>query len=337
LSQEQDLEAVVEAVLFVSSEPVSRSRLLEVFDARQREAAETAIDAVLARYRESPGRGFMIDEVAGGIRLMTRPDLHGYLRRFFEISGATKLSMAALETLSIIAYRQPVTGPEIQELRSVSSSGVLKTLLERRLIRIAGRKEVVGKPFLYATTREFLMHFGLRSLKELPPLEDLESLYATESADLEGVVDHEEAVLKEAAALEEAEDARDERDTEAPVVETLEEAEDARDERDTEALVVETLEEAEDARDERDTEAPVVETLEEAEDARDERDTEALVSAESSDEGPVAESVQASQDLAGASEAPADSATQVLAVEEAGAAGAESQPAVVIAGGGARR
>ena len=297
MSQEQDLEAVVEAVLFVSSEPVSRSRLLEVFDARQREAAETAIDAVLARYRESPGRGFMIDEVAGGIRLMTRPDLHGYLRRFFEISGATKLSMAALETLSIIAYRQPVTGPEIQELRSVSSSGVLKTLLERRLIRIAGRKEVVGKPFLYATTREFLMHFGLRSLKELPPLEDLESLYATESADLEGVVDHEEAVLKEAAALEEAEDARDERDTEAPVVETLEEAEDA----------------------------------------RDERDTEALVSAESSDEGPVAESVQASQDLAGASEAPADSATQVLAVEEAGAAGAESQPAVVIAGGGARR
>ena len=111
------------------------------------------------------------------MRLATRPELGGWLRRFFEVAGGNKLSMAALETLAIIAYRQPMTGPEIQELRGVSAAGVLKTLLERRLVRIAGRKEVVGKPFLYGTTREFLVHFGLNSLKDLPPLEEFEETF----------------------------------------------------------------------------------------------------------------------------------------------------------------
>jgi segregation and condensation protein B len=242
MSRAEELEPVIEAVLFVASEPVSRDRLLEVFDPRQREAAAEAIDAVVARYAEAPERGFMIDEVAGGFRLVSRPDLHGYLRRFFEISGANKLSMAALETLAIIAYRQPTTGPEIQELRGVSSSGVLKTLLERRLVRIAGRKEVVGKPFLYATTREFLMHFGLRTLKELPPLEEFEELYASEAADLEpgldhepgmdheaGMdhevgMDHEESVLKESAALDEAaEEAEDQQVVDEVATESMDE------------------------------------------------------------------------------------------------------------------
>jgi segregation and condensation protein B len=100
-----------------------------------------------------------------------------WLRRFFDVAGSSKLSMAALETLAIIAYRQPITGPEIQELRSVSPSGVIKTLLERRMVRITGRKEVVGKPFLYGTTREFLVHFGLNSLKDLPPLEEFEETF----------------------------------------------------------------------------------------------------------------------------------------------------------------
>lgn len=171
-----DLEAVLEAVLFVAGEPVTRQRLIELFDESDRGEAEQALDSVLHRFATAEGRGITIDQAGGGIRLVTRPDLNPYLRRFFEISGAHKLSMAALETLAIVAYRQPITGPEIQELRSVSSAGVLKTLLERRLIRIAGRKAVVGKPFLYATTREFLMHFGLQSLKDLPPLEDFEEL-----------------------------------------------------------------------------------------------------------------------------------------------------------------
>jgi segregation and condensation protein B len=156
---------------------VPRSRLVDLFDEEEREEAMAALEAVLARYAGDEGRGVMAEEVAGGVRIATRPEMATWLRRFFDVSSGSKLSMAALETLAIVAYRQPITGPEIQELRSVSPSGVLKTLLERRLVRIAGRKEVVGKPFLYATTREFLVHFGLNSLRDLPPLEDFEEAF----------------------------------------------------------------------------------------------------------------------------------------------------------------
>jgi segregation and condensation protein B len=171
-----EFEAVVEAALFATAEPISRKRLHELFPKGDREAVKAAIETVLARYTGRPEQGVRAEEVAGGIRLVTRPELHGYLRRLLDLTGRSRLSMAALETLAIVAYRQPITGPEIQELRSVSSSGVLKTLLERRLVRISGRKMVVGKPFLYATTRDFLMHFGLRNLDELPPLEEFEEL-----------------------------------------------------------------------------------------------------------------------------------------------------------------
>ena len=209
MTDRAQMEAVVEAILFVSNDPVSRSKLLEVFDEKERPAASEALDAVLARYGEDQARGILIDEVAGGLRLVSRPDLHGYLRRFFEVTGSNKLSMPALESLAIIAYRQPVTAPEIQELRGVNSSGVLKTLLERRMIRIAGRKEVVGKPFLYATTREFLQHFGLKSLKELPPLEQFEELFGgdVEAAPASVEPDPEEAIELEVAEMEEQEDA----------------------------------------------------------------------------------------------------------------------------------
>ncbi len=139
---------------------------------------EEVLQEVLARYESSSDRGIFVERVAGGFRLVTRAELNGYLRKFFEVTGRTRLSLAALETLAIVAYRQPITGPEIQSLRGVSSSGVLKTLLERRLVKISGRKKVVGKPFLYRTTREFLMHFGLESLEDLPPLEDFEDSFA---------------------------------------------------------------------------------------------------------------------------------------------------------------
>lgn len=206
MTDRQEMEAVLEAILFVSTDPVPRGKLLEVFDEGERGEAQAALEALLERYREQPERGVIADEVAGGVRLVTRPDLHGYLRRFFEISGTNKLSMAALETLAIIAYRQPITGPEIQELRGVSPSGVIKTLLERHLVRVAGRKEVVGKPFLYATTREFLMHFGLKSLKELPPLEQFEEIFGGEvvSDGAEPTPDREEQLLLEVAQVEEA-------------------------------------------------------------------------------------------------------------------------------------
>ncbi|MEM9592835.1 MAG: SMC-Scp complex subunit ScpB [Acidobacteriota bacterium] len=218
MTELMDMEAVVEAILFVATEPVSRPKLLEVFGEKEQGAAEAALDAVVERYRERDGGGIVIDEVAGGLRLVSRPDLHGYLRRFFEVTGTNKLSMPALETLAIIAYRQPVTAPEISELRGVSSAGVLKKLLERRLVRISGRKEVVGKPFLYATTREFLMHFGLRGLKELPPLEQFEEMFAgdAEASAEDAEPDTEETVLREAAELEAAEaEAADREEAEA--------------------------------------------------------------------------------------------------------------------------
>ena len=182
MTDQAEMAAVFEALLFASPDPQPEAKLLEVFPENSREQAREALQTVLARYRADesagqPDRGVVIDHAAGGYRLVTRPDLHAYLRRYFDVAGRSKLSMAAVETLAIVAYRQPVTSPEIQDLRGRNSAGVLKTLLERRLIRIAGRKEVVGSPFLYATTRDFLLHFGLRSLSELPPLEEFEETF----------------------------------------------------------------------------------------------------------------------------------------------------------------
>jgi segregation and condensation protein B len=168
------MEAALEAVLFVASEPLPRARLLEIFDEADREEAGRALAAVVERYGEAPERGVVVEQVAGGLRLVTRPDLSGYLVRLFEASGRNRLSMAALETLAIVAYRQPITAPEIQELRGVSSKSALSTLLEHRLVKLAGRKPVVGNPFIYRTTSDFLALFGLDSLKELPPLEEFE-------------------------------------------------------------------------------------------------------------------------------------------------------------------
>ena len=225
-----ELQAVIEAILFVASEPVPRAKLLETFGEGDQEAAAAALEAVIRRYSEvaeGSGSGIVIDEVAGGLRLVTRPDLHAHLRRFFEVSGSNRLTMAALETLAIIAYRQPITGPEIAELRGVSAAGVLKKLLERRLVRIAGRKEVVGKPFLYATTREFLMHFGLRSLKELPPLEQFEEIFGS---DVEGLPepaapDVSEQAAREAALLDSKDDDHFERAEREQIEEERHEAE----------------------------------------------------------------------------------------------------------------
>jgi segregation and condensation protein B len=222
MTERNDMEAAFEAILFVSSEPVPRAKLLELFPEGERDEAAAALEAVLARYAEGDGRGVLVEDVAGGVRLATRPEVVGWLRRFFDVAGGNKLSMAALETLAIIAYRQPITGPEIQELRNVSAAGVLKTLLERRLVRIVGRKEVVGKPFLYGTTREFLVHFGLNSLKDLPPLEEFEETFGSGDAsavaglaemaglsqgtgetEAAGGEDREESFLREIAELEE--------------------------------------------------------------------------------------------------------------------------------------
>jgi segregation and condensation protein B len=182
MSSREEIEAALEAVLFVAGEPVAEDRLLALVDANDREVAREALVALRARYAPAPGRGLAIEEVAGGLRIVTAPEYHPYLRKFFEAAGGNKLSMASIETLAIVAYRQPVTAPEIQELRGKQSSAVLKNLLERRMVRIVGRKEVVGRPFLYGTTRDFLMHFGLASLSDLPPLEEFEEALGIESS-----------------------------------------------------------------------------------------------------------------------------------------------------------
>ncbi len=175
-----EIEAIVEAVLFVAPDPVPLDGLQELFAKGDRDKVLPALETVRQRYQaDATDRGVFLEEVAGGYRLVTRPELNDYLESFFQARVRSRLSMAALETLTIIAYRQPVTGPEIQELRGVHSGGVLKTLLDRGLIRVAGRKQVVGKPFLYRTTKEFLQHFGLASIVDLPPLEEFEENFGS--------------------------------------------------------------------------------------------------------------------------------------------------------------
>jgi segregation and condensation protein B len=183
------MQAALEAILFMAREPLARDKLLEVFEPGEREEARAALEALLTRYRQAPERGILAEQVAGGIRLVTRPDLAHYLRRALEVAGRARLSMAALETLAIVAYRQPVTAPEIQELRGVNSKSALSTLLEHRLIRLAGRRPVVGQPFLYRTTNEFLAQFGLDRLEDLPPLAEFEEALGIELGEDGAVVE----------------------------------------------------------------------------------------------------------------------------------------------------
>jgi segregation and condensation protein B len=169
-----ELRAALEAILFVSNEPVTLDALAEALGekseevTRQLEEIKTALDANLG--------GFTLEQTGGGWRFATRPEHEAVLKKYFARKGESRLSIAALETLAIVAYRQPITAPEISDIRGVNSTAVLRTLLERHLVRVAGRKEVVGSPFLYRTTREFLIHFGLNDIRDLPRLEEFGDL-----------------------------------------------------------------------------------------------------------------------------------------------------------------
>jgi segregation and condensation protein B len=171
-SSEKILPAL-EAVLFSSPKPVREKDLAELLQATPA-AVTQALEALAAR-TDSPDRGVRVEKVAGGWRFVTRPEFDSLLRKFHEVTERSRLSLAALETLAIIAYRQPITMPEVQEIRGVNSSSVLKTLFEKKLITTAGKKAVVGTPFLYRTTPDFLMRFGLNDLAELPRPEELDS------------------------------------------------------------------------------------------------------------------------------------------------------------------
>ncbi len=166
------LKPIVEALIFASPEPLTPKALYRLLDAEPKEDVDAALAALRADY-ERPG-GLQIVEVAGGFQIVTRTELHEWVRKLFHERTTQKLSVQALETLAVIAYKQPITAPEIAEIRGVSSSGgVLSTLVERRLIKTVGRKQVVGRPFMYATTREFLERFGLNDIGDLPKVEEL--------------------------------------------------------------------------------------------------------------------------------------------------------------------
>ena len=169
-----ELMSVIEALIFVSEEPLSPKALAEVLK-EERGWVEVAVGELAKEFNERNG-GLMMREVAGGWQIATRPEFHEHVRAYLKSRPSAKLSLAALETLAVIAYKQPITVPEILEIRGVQSSSAIKTLLEKRLIVAKGRKEVVGRPMLYGTSKEFLMQFGLRDLTELPNIEDFEDL-----------------------------------------------------------------------------------------------------------------------------------------------------------------
>jgi segregation and condensation protein B len=185
--EELELKSIVESLLFVSTEPLTLDQLCSVLvypvqKSLDRQKLLAVLETLQSEYREM-GRGLQLVEVAGGYQLVTRPENSPWIKQLHTVRMAARLSRPGLETLAIVTYRQPVTTPEIEAIRGVDCSGVLKTLLERRLIKIVGRKEAVGKPMLYGTTQEFLQHFGLRDLSELPPLKAVEEV-AKESPEL---------------------------------------------------------------------------------------------------------------------------------------------------------
>jgi segregation and condensation protein B len=168
-----EMREILEAVLFCADGPIRLSTLVEVLENGAGPAEVRGAIGELNEAYESDGRAFYIEEIAGGFQFLTRPEFDEAVRRLQKTRARAKLSRAGLETLAIIAYHQPVTRPQIEEIRGVDIGGVLGTLLERGLIRISGRSDHVGRPMLYATTPVFLEHFGLRNLSDLPSIEDI--------------------------------------------------------------------------------------------------------------------------------------------------------------------
>lgn len=215
---ENELRAAIEAILFVSNEPVTLDDLAGAFDHEGREAIVAQLEEIKRLLDETVG-GFTLEQTAGGWRFATRPEHDAVLKKYYAQKGQNRLTIAALETLAIVAYRQPITAPEVSEIRGVNSTQTIRTLLERRMIRVAGRKNVVGSPFLYRSTKEFLVHFGLNDVRDLPRLEEFgdligesmnEDLVAaiatapqTSETEVTEPATSEEAAAEEAAALDE--------------------------------------------------------------------------------------------------------------------------------------
>jgi len=175
--EDAQLKAVLEAMVYVTEEPLTVAQMAAVLQ-QPESRVRTALDELIAEF-EKPEHGLAVREIAGGFQMATKPEHHEAVRNLVRsLKSPLKLSLPALETLAVIAYKQPVTVPEIGEIRGVDSSGVIATLLDRKLITTAGRKAVIGRPILYKTTKEFLLRFGLKDVNELPSMEEFEKLVA---------------------------------------------------------------------------------------------------------------------------------------------------------------
>ena len=174
--QDQTLKAAVEAIVYVADEPITVEQICKALKNAPATQVRQVLEALQQEYSQE-GHGIEIREIAGGYKMFTKAEHHETIRKLVkDMTPPVKLSMAALETLATIAYRQPITIPEIQQIRGVHAASVLKTLLEKKLITTAGRKNVLGRPILYKTTREFMLEFGLSSLQELPSLQEFEEI-----------------------------------------------------------------------------------------------------------------------------------------------------------------
>jgi segregation and condensation protein B len=192
---------VLEAVIFATGEPVQPREIAEAFRGLDEETVERALDEISGEYGKGEG-GLLLERVAGGYRLATQPRVGAWVRQYFRQRNRTRLSPAALETLAIVAYRQPVTSPEIQAIRGVDPSGALRSLLDKRMVRILGKKRVVGNPLLYGSTKQFLIHFGLNSLEDLPAIEDFEELVGDLGDDSLFAAESPEAAATETSTVE---------------------------------------------------------------------------------------------------------------------------------------
>jgi segregation and condensation protein B len=182
----EERKAALEAIIYAADEPATIEQLAASLG-EEKLVVQASLDELVASYAADE-RGIEVRAVAGGYKMYTKPQHHDVVRRFIKsLRPPLRLTMPALETLAVIAYKQPVTAPEIGEIRSVNTSGVLKTLLDKRLITTAGRKEVIGRPILYKTSKEFLMRFGLSDLEELPSLKEFEALAREALGSDEGV------------------------------------------------------------------------------------------------------------------------------------------------------
>ena len=177
----RELKAILEAILFVSPEPVPVARLVSIVGTVSKAEVVQAL-GILTHDLDQDGRGIQLVQVAGGYRLVTKQEYGPWLKRMDKAKAVQKLSRSALEPLAIIAYKQPLVRAEIEEIRGVETSGVLRTLCERKLVRIVGRKDVPGRPIMYGTTKFFLEHFGLQDLSQLPPLREFKELGDSEQA-----------------------------------------------------------------------------------------------------------------------------------------------------------